>query len=76
MKMLAITHILRNYFLKMAIADMEKNHFRTEHDIGANDITMQMHNYYRHTAGLPFLTKKDLSHWCEDHKAYDMCHNK
>jgi len=61
--------------LKKVIADMEKSHLRTEHDMGANDFAMQMHNYYRFTTGLPFLTLSDLPKWCENHKKYDLCHN-
>jgi hypothetical protein len=60
--------------LKKIIADMEKRHFRTDKDMGANEFAMQMHNYYRFRAGLPFLNKNDLPKWCEEHKAYDLCH--
>jgi hypothetical protein len=65
---------IEKHILKKVIANMEGRHFRTEHDTGAHDFAMLIHNYYRFMAGLPFITKKDLPHWCEKHKAYDLCH--
>ena len=76
MKMLRIKLALQNYFLKQVIADMESRHFRTDEDTGAHPRNMQMHNYYRWRAGLPFLKLSDLPKWCKDHKKYDLCHNK
>lgn len=76
MKKPKIYWALRNHFLKKIIAEIERDHFRTEHDTGANDFAMLMHNYYRSRAGLPFLKLADLPKWCEFHKAYDLCHNK
>lgn len=55
--------------LKM-IAEVERKHFRTEHDSGANQNAMMIWNRVRKHAGLEPLTLSNLPAWCETCKCY------
>jgi hypothetical protein len=52
------------------IAAVERDHFRTEHDSGANRNAMMIWNYVRKHAGLEPLTIADLPAWCETCQRY------
>lgn len=52
------------------IADVEKRHFRTEHDTGANPNVLMIWNIVREYAGLPLLERDDLPKGCTACKSY------
>lgn len=53
-----------------AIAAVERDHFRTVDDTGANPCAMLVLNYLRRQAGLPLISKDHLSKWDETVKRY------
>jgi hypothetical protein len=50
------------------IATVERAHFRTTEDTGANPCAMTVMNALRRAAGLPYISRDDLPAW--DGKAY------
>ncbi len=56
--------------LHQFISSIEKNHFRTDRDSGANPNALMIWNLLREYAGLARLEYKDLPSWCGLHKRY------
>ncbi len=54
------------------IIQVERAHFRTVHDTGANSCAMTVHNTLRVACDLPRLTTDDLPSWDEARKGYFM----
>ena len=52
------------------IERVEKAHFRTEHDTGANHNALLIWNVVRKEAGLPPISLQDLPAYCATHKMY------
>lgn len=53
--------------LLQLIADVEKAHFRTQGDTGANSNALIIWNCVRRYAGLPRLEREHLPDYCETH---------
>lgn len=60
------------WLLRRLVARVERSHFRTQHDTGANDCAMFIWNLVRVEAGLPRITLRDLPGWCEGCRAYHL----
>jgi hypothetical protein len=56
------------------VARVEKSHFRTNHDTGANLNVLMIWNMVRKHFGLPRLELDDLPKYCVKHDRYDLCH--
>jgi hypothetical protein len=56
--------------MRAFIERVEKAHFRTNEDTGANQNAMLIWNLVRAEAGLPPLDLRDLPAYCETHKMY------
>ncbi len=56
--------------LQKLVVQVERSHFRTDADTGANSCAMLIWQYVRREAGLPPLTVKDLPSWCEKCQKY------
>lgn len=54
------------------VKEVERHHFRTEHDTGANLNAMLVWNIVRKHVGLPPLSKKDLPRYCVHHDTYHL----
>lgn len=61
-----MTHKQLNAFIKQ----VENYYFRTVEDVGAHPNAMLIWNQVRIFAGLPRLSKEDLSHYDEIQKQY------
>lgn len=55
---------------KEFIESVERCHFRTREDTGANPNAMFIWNLVREEAGLPILTSRDLAAWCPTCEQY------
>ena len=54
----------------LVINEIESNHFRTEHDTGANPNALFIWNLVRKSQGLPSLKLEDLKPFCVTHNKY------
>lgn len=54
------------------IKNVEANHFRTEHDTGANQQALMIWNIVRQHFGQPRLSFSDLPAWCLEHNRYHL----
>lgn len=58
------------------IAEVERDHFRTDCDSGAADQAMLVWNRVRQFAGLHRITKLDLPSWCVICESYHVTPHK
>lgn len=54
------------------LAEVEREHFRTVHDTGANPCAILIWNALRGKLGLPRVWREDLPKWDEERKGYYM----
>lgn len=59
-----------NKELLRVIEEVERVHFRTDKDTGANLNAICVMNAFRREAGLPYISKADLPTWDEQDEKY------